>query len=180
MGVAKTKTRFKSGQIVIAIESFNSSALGAPFPVAAGDRFRGDHPIVQACSGFFAPDGTPRDEVQRLRQALIREAEAAIPTPNPLPAPAPRLRDADAVVAISGGGERVDRRSREVKAHPEHYVPVIPAGLKRADALVALAPMSRIGADGKLERALYEGQWTSKDDLFVAINPHQFQLPYPE
>src|SRR5213593_2938971 len=98
----RKKPKFRDDEIVACIESFVTSILSeGPFPVAVGDRLRGDHPVVRACGQFFAPDGTPKDEIHRLRAKLYADAE-----PPPLPPDPMRTRieqrtaDEDAVVNI--------------------------------------------------------------------------------
>jgi hypothetical protein len=168
---SRSKSKF-STPTVICIESFVSSALGTPFPVSYGSRYRADAEIVGIAPQFFADDGTPEDEIQRLRQAIYREAEAGVPPPAPQPAPAKALKDAEAVV--SPEGERIPKRSQRAKVRSDHFRPVVPAGLARKDALRSLVYQSQIGDDGKVERDLYPGEWASSDDPFVTLNPHAF------
>ena len=52
MAALKSKSKFKT-ELVTAIDSFVTSALpGGIFPVAAGARFRREHPVVEACAPF--------------------------------------------------------------------------------------------------------------------------------
>lgn len=162
-------------ELVVAIDSFVSSALpSGPFAVAAGTRLKADHPIVERCSDFFVEDGTDDAKIQSLRTALYM---ASMPPPNP-PAPvAPverRIRDEDALVNIYNG-ERVAKGDAEAKRRPDAYAPVIPPGLARRDALIALTSMRQIGEGGKPERIVHANTWVARDDPLVQLHPHNFK-----
>ena len=134
------KGKFKT-PIVVAIDSGVTSALeGGPFPIRAGARFRADHPAVKAVPDLFVEDGTDDAEIASLRTKLWMATEAASEPPAPVARPERRLRDEDAVVSIYNG-LRLDKDDPQVKRNPDWYVPVVPPGLKRRDALIALTSM---------------------------------------
>lgn len=178
----RVKRKFKDNEIAVCIESFVTSTTGVPIPVAFGDRLLGKHPIVQACSQFFAPDGTASDEIARLRARIYADAEAEVPPPPP-----PRVLlerrvpDEDAMVNIQNA-EREHRESEAVRRRPDEYVPVVPTPkLDRRDALVARKTMSELGPNGEVERIVYAGQWVHRDDPFVLLHGHEsFDLPPTE
>jgi hypothetical protein len=89
------------------------------------------------------------------------------------------LRDEDAVVRKGGDGTHFDKNDPRVKANPGGYAPAVPAGIKRADALVALAEMSHTSADGNVTTA-HAGQWVHYESVLVIFNPHSFALPMME
>jgi hypothetical protein len=171
--VIQRKPKFKT-ELVVALDSFVSSALpSGPFAVAAGTRLKADHPIVAAVPSFFVEDGTDDAKIQSMRTALYM---ASMPPPNP-PAPvAPverRIPDEDALVNIFNG-ERVAKGSPEAKQRPADHVPVVPPGLSRRDALIALTSMRQIGEGGKPERVVHANTWVARDDEFVRLHPHNF------
>jgi hypothetical protein len=173
MAVLKSRTKFGT-ELVVAIDSFVSSALpSGPFAVAAGTRLKADHPIVAAVPSFFVEDGTDDAKIQSMRTALYM---ASMPPPNP-PAPvAPverRIRDEDALVNIFNG-QRVAKGDAEAKRRPADYAPVIPQGLSRRDALIALTSMRQIGEGGKPERVVHANTWVARDDPLVQLHPHNF------
>jgi hypothetical protein len=179
MAVLKSKTKF-STPIVVAIDSFVSSALpSGPFGVTAGTRLSVDHPIVKAVPSFFADDGVDDAELLSLRTRLMMES---FPAPNP-PAPvAPierRLVDEDALINIFSG-IRVAKGDAEARRRPDEYVPVVPRGLSRRDALLVLTEMRQIGVGGKPERTVYAGTWIHRDDPIVRLHPHNFQALMPD
>jgi hypothetical protein len=170
----RSKGKFKGDEIVQCIESFATASVPGHqiFSVSYGSRWQASHPVVESNQSFFVADGAGEDEIQRLRQAIYREAEAGIPPPAPQPAPPAPLKDAEAVV--SPEGERIPKQSQRAKVRSDHFRPVVPAGLARKDALRSLVYQSQIGDDGKVERDLYPGEWASSDDPFVTLNPHAF------
>jgi hypothetical protein len=174
----KPKSPFRPSDVVVCVESFVTSATGSPFPVPAGTRLPADHPIVKATTPFWAPDGTPADEIARQRAAIYREHEAPPPEEIVRTRPELRIKDEDALVSIANG-ERVHKNSEAARSRPEAYVPVVPPGLDRRDALVATQTMSLLGEGGDPTRVLYAGQWASRDDEFVRLHPHSFALPPP-
>jgi len=104
---------------------------------------------------------------------------ASAPPPEP-PAPVAReerrIRDEDALVNIFNG-ERVAKGSPEAKRRPDWYVPVVPQGLSRRDALVALTEMSLIGDGAKRTRTVHANTWVHRDDPLVELHPFNFQMP---
>src|SRR2546430_4149091 len=171
--VIQRKPKFKA-ELVVALASSVSSALpSGPFAVAAGTRLKADHPIVAAVPSFFVEDGTDDATIQSMRTALYMASQ---PPPNP-PAPvAPverRIRDEDALVNIFNG-QRVAKGDAEAKRRPSDYAPVIPQGLSRRDALIALTSMRQIGEGGKPERVVHANTWISRDDPLVQLHPHNF------
>src|SRR4051794_38191727 len=87
-----TKTKLKSNELYVCIESFASDE----YAVARGTRFRGDNPIVDRYSHSFAPADTADDELHRLR------AELNAPPPPPEPLGRVKLR-----VLPGHGGDRL-------------------------------------------------------------------------
>lgn len=174
----RVKAKFKPEQVVVCVESFVTSILpSGPFPVPAGTRLLGKHPVVEACAQFFVPDGTPQDEVARARVQIYQDAEADLPPPAPPQTRVEqRIPDEDALVNIHNG-QRAHKKSDAAKARPENYVPVVPAGLSRKNALLATATMSEVGLDGSPSRTVYAGQWVARDDPFVTLHPESFELP---
>jgi hypothetical protein len=77
------------------------------------------------------------------------------------------------------GGTRLSRKDPAVKANPDSYVPVVPSGLKRADALLALETMQATDGDGTVT-VVHAGQWVPRDHALVQLHPHLFVLPTPE
>jgi hypothetical protein len=63
-----TKTKLKPKQVYVCWESF---AGNEGLSVAEGTRLRGDHELVQRYPERFVEDGTPDDEVDRLRAAAF-------------------------------------------------------------------------------------------------------------
>jgi hypothetical protein len=176
MAVIKSKPKFRT-EHVIAVDSFVTSALeGGPFPVSAFSRFRVDHPVVKAVPDFFAEDGSDYAEIAAQRTRLMTASAPPAEPPAPIAREERRIRDEDALVNIYGG-ERVAKGSAEAKRRPDWFVPVVPEGLSRSDALLVLAPMTLIGDGGKPTRTVHAGTWISRDDPLVEIHPFNFQLP---
>ena len=88
-----------------------------------------------------------------------------------------RIEDEDALVNVYNG-ERVRKGSPEAKR--SDYVPVVPKGLERSDALLALTTMTSIGIDGAETRRVYGGTWISRSDPLVQVHPHNFAALLPE
>ena len=178
----RVKKKFRADEIVVCIESFVTNCLpeSPNYPVPAGTRLLGKHPIVSRCRQFFVADGTPHDEVASLRAAIYMDAEAPfVPPPQPdRTRIEQRIPDEDALVDIYNG-ERAHRKSETAKLRPERYVPVVPPGLDRRDALLARSTMSLIGDDGQPTRTVYRGQWVHRDDPLTILHPHAFELPPP-
>jgi hypothetical protein len=70
--------RVKSDQLYINIEPFVDCSTVPPTPVKFGARLRGDSLMVKRHPEFFVVDGTPDDEIGRLRQQLY-EQEHGLP-----------------------------------------------------------------------------------------------------
>jgi hypothetical protein len=64
----------KSDQLFVCFESFVDGGTVPPTPVARGARLRGDHAMVKKHCQYFVPDGTPDDEMHRLRQRMYEDA----------------------------------------------------------------------------------------------------------
>src|SRR5262249_11995125 len=136
------RSKFKSNEIVKAVDGFVTSALpGGPFAVAYGGRFRADHPVVKTCPDFFISDDAGEDETQPHGRPLCPGPGAQIRGRRPQAAPPKPLSDAE-VVLDKVDGERVAKKSARAKENPSAFVEVNPAGLARKDALLALAYMS--------------------------------------
>ena len=168
--VIKRKPRFTT-ELVTAVDSFVTSALpGGPFPVAAYSRFKVDHPVVKAVPDMFIDDGADYGEIAAQRTRLMMDSFPPSEPPAPVAREERRLDDEDALVSKING-ERVRKGSPEVKLHPDWYVPVIPAGLSRSDALLVLQEMRQIGD---------AGTWLDKNDELVHLHPHNFQALLPD
>jgi len=168
--VIKRKSRLTT-ELVTAVDSFVTSALpGGPFPVAAYSRFKVDHPVVKAVPDMFIDDGADYGEIAAQRMRLMMDSFPPSEPPAPVAREERRLDDEDALVSKING-ERVRKGSPEVKLHPDWYVPVIPAGLSRSDALLVLQEMRQIGD---------AGTWLDKNDELVHLHPHNFQALLPD
>jgi hypothetical protein len=177
--VIQRKPKFKT-EFAIAVDSFVTSALeGGPFPVAAYSRFRVSHPVVKAVPDLFIEDGADYSEIAAQRTRLWMEASPPPEPPAPVLPAERRLVDEDALVS-KFNAERVRKGSPEVKLHPDWYVPVVPSGLSRRDALLVLAPMTLIGDGGKPTRIVHAGTWLHRDDPLVHLHPHNFQALMPD
>ncbi len=55
----KTKTKPSPDKVYVCRETVSIEIDGVPMALCAGDRRRGDDPIVRAHPDWFAPDGTP-------------------------------------------------------------------------------------------------------------------------
>ena len=146
------------------------------------------------------PDGASDDEIRRRQAEVFDEIVPPEPPIDRTP-PARPLRDEDALVAIRpagrtaiGLGKVVDENGESLsvapgervrKGHPiakdEHdaFAEVVPKGLKRTEALIALQTCRHTDGQGN-EHVVYEGQWIARDDSLVALNPYAFGLPAPE
>jgi hypothetical protein len=94
-------------QIYVCWESF----VGNEFGVAVGDRFRGDHQLVVRFPERFVIDGTPTDQINRLRAAN------AEPPPPPEPIGRVKLR----VLPGFGGDAIHGGRDQEVLKNGRRY-----------------------------------------------------------
>lgn len=103
-----TKTeKPKPDELYVCWESF----AGHDLRVAQGDRFRGDHAIVQRFPDRFVLDGTPDDQIAQLR------ARAAEPPPAPEPIGRVKLR----VLPGPGGSALDGGRNQEVMQRGRIY-----------------------------------------------------------
>jgi hypothetical protein len=139
-------------------------------------------------------------EIRRSLETVLLAAEAAIPVVVPTARTDRRIRDADAVVSIRAAGifvkgksatdddgsplavppgTRLHRKARIVRDDPDGFVPVLPAGVDRENALLALARLEEIHEDGSRD-VIYEGTLVPRDSPFVAVHPHMFVMPIPE
>jgi hypothetical protein len=173
-------------KIYVALESASVATLpGAPV-VQKGTRLLGSNPFVQAAPWNFIVDAADDAERQARRRKLYDEAfEEPHDRPDYRPSPA-RLCDEDAVVAIRAAGswaervtagERLPKDHSVVKKDRSAFVPVVPKGLARRDAVVALSTITQQGDEGT--RVVYEGSWVHRDDELVRIHPYQFASPAP-
>jgi hypothetical protein len=80
-----------------------------------------------------------------------------------------------AVLVVIASGTRLRKDDPRVKFHAGGFVPVLPQGLRREDALLATATMRTIGHGD--ERTVHAGQLVPRDDPMVHLHPHHFQLP---
>jgi hypothetical protein len=173
----KRKPRFAT-PIVVAVDSFVTSALEeyGPFSVAAGTRLKADHPVVGVCPDFFAEDGVDDAELIRRRTALYMASMPPVEPPKPVVPAERRLDDEDALVNIFDGS-RVRKGSPEAKRRPGDYAPVVPSGLNRRDAVVAMQEMRVLGVGGKQERVVRANTWVHRDDPLVELHPFNFRMP---
>ena len=72
-------------------------------------------------------------------------------------------------------GDKVPRSHPAVKADPDGFVPVVPDGLRREDALEALAYMSNLDENGEKTYEVFEGTWVPRDHVAAAHNPAMFR-----
>jgi hypothetical protein len=73
------KQKPKADTLYVCFESFASDSRDGN--CARGTRLRGDHPIVRNYPQFFVPDGTPDDELERIRRDFY-EASGSPPPPR--------------------------------------------------------------------------------------------------
>jgi hypothetical protein len=71
------KQRPKADRLYVCFESFQSEHGGC----ARGTRLLGSSPVVQRWPQFFVVDGTPDDELERIRNAFY-EASGSPPPPR--------------------------------------------------------------------------------------------------
>jgi hypothetical protein len=183
--------------VYTAVDSY-ASHLGR---VSAGDRRRGDDPLLVATWPWnWVPDGADDLEVGRKRVAIAtagQEAAARTLVEYKAPKAPQRVRDEDAWIAIRDAGAttpgefttehgeplRVPKGTKVRADHPARkldesaFVKVCPPQLERSDALVAQADMSIESEQGV--RRVYQGQWLRRDDPLCAINPLSVRLPSP-
>ena len=170
-------TKFKADEIVIAIEPFVTSCLpSGPFPVAAGQRLRADHSVVKATPDFWVADGTPSDEVGRLRTRIYQRAEADMPV---LEAPTARIErripDAEALVAADNApigilrGTRVHRSSEIAKANKDRGEPSCPCCPPESTARTPCSRSSGSSTSTRTENA----SSTTRERSCLAITPRR-------
>jgi hypothetical protein len=170
--------------VYVAWQSAAVMVDGAEALFREGDRLPGDHPIVRSAWWYWLPDGhTPADVAARHRE-VFPEPEVHV-EPYQRAKPPPPLRDEDAAVCIrplSGAlalnqkgiapGEKVPEDSPAVQANPDCFVPVVPPGLSREDAVVA---KHTITAGDQV--VVYAGQWIDRHHFEVERHPARFELP---
>jgi hypothetical protein len=189
--------KFAPGDRVVAITSGFVMVGVEEYRLAEGELYVGSHPAVQSNPDLFALDSTPHGERRKQLQVLYNPPEEPKPQADYRPRP-PRLRDEDASLCIRSAGavhvagevgivvgepvgarpgDRIPTKSKLVKDNPTAFVKVVPPGLKREDALVALVDMAaepsfRNPTDPV--RRVYAGQWVPRDSPFVASHPYAF------
>jgi hypothetical protein len=184
--------------VVVALSSFTTAAVPGSTVVAAGTRLRADNPIVRAVPHMFTADGASAEELQAARRALYADAYADIERERAAhkPAPPKPVRPEDQLVAIRNTGhylkstkgltldgsslsvatgDRVAKSHPVAKARPQDFVPVVPPGLERKDALEALQFMSNLDEDGQVSYRVYAGTWVSRSHPAAVANPEMFQ-----
>ena len=192
------KTKTKDDAVVVALSSFSTDNVPGSGVIAQGTRLRASNPIVKAVPHLFVPDGATAEELHAARRALHADAYAELEKERIThqPAPPKPVRDEDAVVATRtagsyskgkaalsatgeslavAAGDKVAKTHPAVKADPDAFVPVVPPGLQRKDALEALAYMSNLNADGELEYEVHEGTWVPRDHPAARVNPAMFR-----
>ena len=196
---AKREPELDPNAIYVCWCAFATDAMPGSPVIKSGSRLRGDHPAVQACPQYFVSDGA--DEAERMAKHDEVYGTTAPELVPDFPPPLPPVRDEDALVAIrdigslTGGrsgtgqleaapnvllkGQRAHRDSEIAKANPDAFVPVVPKGLKRRDALVAKAAMANIDDDGGRGWSVFQGQWVDRSHPAVKLNPTLFAgVPY--
>lgn len=119
---------------------------------------------------------TPTDEIARLRARVYADSETGLPAPPPPRTRIERrLRDGDALLEIDSG-RRVHRKGAEARDKPARFVEINPDGVRRTDAVVATMELTELGDDLKPARVLHCGEWIHRDDPFVLVHPHAFEL----
>lgn len=190
------RSPFKPDELLIALQPLCAGEYGQHV-VAKGAVVRGDHPAVQLAYEYFAPVAATPQEQQQRRNAL---AAAAEPPPEPIPTRIPKIApDEEAFIAIRNAG-RVGARAVSAdglplavtagakvaashpayRSDPDAFVPVVPKGLSREDALVALETMQMGGGADRTERIVWAGTWVHRDDEMVRLHPFMFVRPGEE
>jgi hypothetical protein len=168
----------------VAWQSFAVEIDGYPVDVQKGTRLRGDHPTVAASPWYWLPDGAaPSDLAARVRE-VYPDPEVHVEAYKRAKPPPP-LRDEDAMVCIrpiSGAlalsqkgiapGEKVPKDAEVVRKNPDCFVPVVPEGLSRADAVVARYTIT-VGD----QVVIHQGQWIRKNHFEAERHPARFELP---
>lgn len=201
---------FTDDEIVVCLDGF------ASYPnivVPKGTRLRASNEAVQRNPDMFCKDGLTTAEMTKLyqeRRPPLEETQHV-----PIMREEVELRDEDAMLAVKGvrgrhrdadthlapppyvipAGSHVTKDHPLVKLFPDSFVPVVPAGLDRTNAVLALTDRYeyRRNEDGMLipeddavlrqrygdhKRFLihYAGTWVSRNDPDVAANPARYQL----
>lgn len=175
--MAVKSKKYRPDELLVCCESFVSSALPrGPFSVAAGARFRADHPICAVAPWAFVPAESSTDEIARKRQEIYAAAEAANPPP-PVAVPPPPPQARDCVLRKDGEGRWIPADDPRVKEEPGAYVPVNPKGLQPEEALVARQMVSHFTDELEQVVDCYAGQWVSRTNPIVAQHPSIWGLP---
>lgn len=167
----------------VAWQGFAADVDGLPVDVKQGTRLRGNHPTVEATWWNWLPDGAaPSELAERVRQ-VYPEPEVHVEAYER--AKQPPLRDEDAMVCARpvsdalalnqkglAPGVKVPKDSEVVKKNPDAFVPVVPEGLSRDDAVVA---KFTITAGDQV--VVHAGQWLSRHHYEVERHPARFELP---
>jgi hypothetical protein len=205
-----TAPPFADDEIVVCLDGF------ASYPnivVAKGTRLRASSEAVRRNPDLFCRDGLTAMEMQNLleQRRPRREPEQHVPIMRE----EVELRPEDSMLCVKGvrgrhqdgdahlappmhvipAGSHVTKDHPLVKLFPDSFVPVVPAGLNRTNAVLALTDRYeyRRNADGMLipeddavlrqtygdhHRFLihYAGTWISRSDPDVAANPSRYQL----
>ena len=164
------KGEFADGEVVQCVSPF-AHAHGA---LAGGERRRVDD-LVRATPQHWIKDGATTAEIGAKIAALYEFREEPPPAPPAVPVER-RLCDKDAVIDIRTG-DRLAKSLKIVRKDPDQFVPVIPAGLRREDAVVARQNLSIVGEGGEVERIVYAGTLIHKDDPLAKLHPLQVELP---
>jgi hypothetical protein len=168
----------------VAWQGFSADVNGVPLDVPRGTRLRGDHPTVQATWWNWLPDGHDTAEQAARFREIYPEADWRAEQYS-RPKPPPPLRDEDALVcirpvlgALSNRGEKIAPGVKVPKDHPaaqrqpDAFVPVVPPGLSRDDAVVA---KYTITAGDQV--VVHAGQWLDRRHFEVERHPSRFELP---
>lgn len=155
--------------------------------VSPGSRHRASDPVVRKNPQWFAPAESSDAEFNEARRQLHADHYALSPglvEQFVRKTAERRLRDEDSLVPKYGmpglaQGTRVAKTDERVKENPDAFVPVVPKGLKREDALVAAATLTHTDAFD-VTTTVIAGTWVAKTDPAVARHPLQFTLPHPE
>jgi hypothetical protein len=182
--VKKAAPQLDSDVVYVAWQSGAVLVNGIEALFREGDRLPGSHPTVQASWWYWLPDGhTPADVAARY-QEVFPEPEVHVEAYERAKPPPPLL-DENAVVCIrpvSGAlalnqkgvapGEKLPKDAAVVKQNPDAFVPVVPAGLSRDNAVVA---KYTITAGDQV--VVYQGQWIDRHHFEVERHPSRFELP---
>jgi hypothetical protein len=180
----KASPKFRDDDIVVAWQSFGVQQSGVGLiAITEGTRLRGSHPVVKQSPIHFVRDGAAPEEVSAARR-VAEPVEDVAPRPGDYgvaPQPTP-LRDEDAVLITQAGSRPgLQAGARLAKSDPMlkklksgDYVPQIAKGLDPQTALVALEELRESDVDGNDDRVVHKGQYVSRGDRAVALNPSMF------